>query len=82
MGGRADEGVCKFFFEVIFSQNQRDGLVFYPPLFQAVLRIPRQCIRFPILASWSVIDFKVDSCQFLCPPRLLSIEHLGCCKVF
>ena len=67
---------------MVFSQNQRYWLVFYPPLFRAVLRTPRKGIRFSILGSWSVVDSEINAGQFLSPAGLSSIQHFCCCEVF
>jgi len=66
---------------VIFLQNRRDRLVFYPPFLRAVLRTPRKRIRLAVLRSWSVVDAKVDAGELLCPARLSAVEYFCCSEV-
>ena len=56
-----------------FLQNRRDRLVFTPPLW-AVLRTPRQRVRFSVFHPWAEIDAEVDAGGFLRPTRLSAVE--------
>ena len=66
---------------MVFFQNRRYRLVFYPPFLRAVLRTPRKRIRLVVLRSWSVVDAKVDAGELLYPARLPAVEYFCCSEV-